>query len=548
VRWLLVAGLAAVAACGFSSPSRSRPDGHPELPEVVPEVRFVSVTASEAALRPGRYGIEVAAVLRNGLPVEITAIRASLALREGGASRAGVFRWRDADARDGVQDPQPASIPPGEEAAFRFRVDALASAALAGPISLEAEAAFQIDGRSHSATPLDPPTSLPFEILPAPIVVTTAADEDNGGAAVSFREAVQRANQNPGFDRIVFDPAAFPPSNPVVAVLDESLGELEPVTGDLVIDGSSAGFTLAVDAGWENPGRRYGLRLASGTLVVHGVGFQDLGHNYPLENLNSDNCGSGTMHDGGAIRVDGGTLILDSNRFADPGVGERNCFAASVRLLGGSGHRVLNNQWTDPAMDALYVQAATREVSGNVMDGGRQPARSDDCIVVESLAGADLWIVGNLCVDPEQSAVAAGGANNGKLYVVNNTFARSGAAAVRRLGNNRRVELHNNAYVSNLQAAILATNNGVDFTISHEAESGDSPFCGSCTSALIQQPTIVTDVDLQLAAPAGTSAADFTPRSGSPLVDSGLDLVDRNGPVPGRFNGAGPERGAVELP
>jgi hypothetical protein len=119
---------------------------------------------------------------------------------------------------------------------------------------------------------------------------------------------------------------------------------------------------------------------------------------------------------------------------------------------------------------------------------------------------------------------------------------------VRRAGNNRRVELHDNAYSANLQAAIQATNNGVDFTISHEAESGTSPFCGGCGAALIQQPTIQADVDLQLANPAGAAPVDFTPRSGSPLVDSGLDLVDRNGPVPGRFNGAGPERGAVELP
>ena len=511
-------------------------------------MRFVSVTSSAAMLRPGLYGFEVTAVLRNDLAVEITGIRATLTVREGTASRAGDFRWRDADARDGVLDPQPASIPPGGQATFRFLVDALAHAAPVGPLSLDAEAMFQTGGAMRAATPLDPPTQLPFEGRPAPIVVTTARDEDNGDTRISFREAVKLANANPGFDRITFDPAAFPPGNPVVTVLDEKLGEIPTVTGDLVIDGSGAGFTFAMTSKWETPGRRYGLRLASGTLVVHGIGFLDMGFNYPVENLGADNCGSGTMYDGGAIRVDGGTLILDSNRFADTDVSERNCLAASVRLLGGSGHRILSNHWTDPSMDALYVGAPTVEVSGNVMDGGAAPDRADDCITVASLGGAPLWVVGNLCVDAEQSAVVAGGPDDGQLYLVGNTFVRSrGLAAVRRIGNNRRVELHDNAYYAN-QAAILTTNNGDAFTISHEAEFGTGPFCAGCGAAAILQPTILTDVDPQFTNAAGTTPADFTPGPGSPLVDSGLDLVDRNGPVPGRFGGAGPERGAAELP
>ena len=134
--------------------------------------------------------------------------------------------------------------------------------------------------------------------------------------------------------------------------------------------------------------------------------------------------------------------------------------------------------------------------------------------------------------------------------MVNNTFVRSrGLGAVRRVGNNRRIELHNNAYHSNQSAAIRATNNGDDFTISHEAVFGSTLLCaGGCGSAMIQMPTIVFEVDLRFANALGVTRADFTPRPGSPLVDSGLDLVDLNGSAPGRFNGAGPERGAIELP
>ena len=214
MRSLMTLGLVAMTACSFSAPSIPAADA----PPAVAEVRFVSVTSNVAALRPGRYGIEVEAVLRNDLTVEITGIRPSLTIIEGTTSRASDFRWRDADARDGVPAAQPASIPPGGQATFRFRVDALAHAAGPGPILLGGEATFQAGGVAGSATPLDPPTSLPFEALPAPIVVTTTTDEDNGNGDTSLREALQQANANPGFDRVVFDSTVFAPGTPKVTL------------------------------------------------------------------------------------------------------------------------------------------------------------------------------------------------------------------------------------------------------------------------------------------------------------------------------------------
>lgn len=554
MQWLLVLGIAAAAACSFTppgaAPADAREDAPTDAPLPAPEVRFVSVTASAATLRPGRYGIEVTAVLRNELAVEITGVRASLTFREGAADRASVFRWRDADARDGVMAPQPASIPPGEEATFRFRVDALARAVPLAPgasILLDGQAVFQHGGQARSATGLEAPTPLPFEALPPPIVVTKVDDEDNGDAALSFREALKRANDLPGFDRIVFDPQVFPPNTQTVTTLDEDLGPLPDVMDDLVIDGSDVDFVLAADSSWEDSAGRYGLRLQSGTLVVDGLGFRDMGFNYPAEDVSGDNCGSNQQHEGGAIRVGGGTLILEDNLFADTGVGERNCYAASVRIHAGSGHRILNNRWTDPSMDSLFIAAAVREVSDNVMDAGTNPGKADECIFIESQGDADLWIVGNLCVDQEYSAVVAGSTGSGTLYVVNNTFARNREiGAVRRTGGSRRVVLHNNAYHGNQPTAILADNNGTDFTISHEAESGSGAFCNGCGSATMTMNTL--DADLGFTNPAGTTRADFTPRAGSTLVGSGLDLIDRNGSAPGRFNGAAPDRGAVELP
>ena len=533
-----------MAACGFHSPDA----GPPDTPPVAAEVHFVSVTASEAMLRPGLYGMEVTAVLRNELATEITGIRASLTFRDGTADRAADFWWRDFDARDGVTAPQPASIPPGAEATFRFRVDALAHAVGPGPILLDGEATFQVDGSTRAATPLDPPASLPFAAGGAPIVVTVSADEDNGDSNISFREAVKLANANPGFDRIVFSPVVFPAGSPTNVPLSTTLGELPPVNGDLVIDGSGANVVLTVDASWRGT-QHYGLRLQGGVLVIQGLSFRDLGEGYPVEDVSTNNCGTGGPHDGGAIRVDGGTLVLDGNHFADPSVSERNCYAASLRLEGGNGHRILNNTWTDQAMDSMSINAATLEVSGNTMDSSFNPNKADDCIVIQSQRGSDLWIVGNLCVDPEFSGILASGTDAGKLYVVNNTFARSRNGNGVSRGNGRRTELHNNVYYANQPAAIMPDAGGSNLDISYEAAFGNGVFCtAGCPSATITMSLISSGVDLGLMNPAGITRADFTPRSTAPLVDSGLDLVDRNGSAPGRFNGAGPERGAVELP
>jgi hypothetical protein len=550
VRSNLLLGLAAlVAACGFESPHPMTPDGPPaDTPPGAGEVRFVSMSAGADLLRPGRHAIEVTAVLHNGLAVELTDLRAELTFRDAAGDRAADFRWRDADARDGVLEPQPSQLPPGEEAVFRFRVDIVAHAGGPGPVVVGGRATFLAGGRARAATALDPPLILPFEELAPPIVVTVAGDEDNNDARISLREAVKAANARPGLDRITFDPAVFPPGGWTSALLRNNLGALPPIDGDLIIDGTGAGFELAVSSSWAGS-RRYGLRLAGGTLVVHGIAFRDLGHGYPAEDLGPGNCGSGAQHDGGAIRVDGGTLILYGNRFTDEGVGERNCRAASVRLHGGEGHRILNNTWTAPVMDALYIAAATREVSGNVINAGGAPGKTDDCITIDSQGGADLWIIGNVCADQELTAITAGGSDPGKLYIVHNTFVRNrGPAAVHRAGTQRRVELRGNAYQGNPQAAISADGDGINLQISHEAEVGSARFCAACGAAVIQTSTISSGVDLGLLVPAGSTPADLTPRAASPLVDSGLDLVDRNGSVPRRFNGAGPERGAVELP
>lgn len=534
--------LLGIGACDYT---------HGRLPEVgidappaTTKVYFTSITSSVTQVRPGRYGIEVTAVLRNDLDAEITDVGAALTF----GGRDDQFRFRDLDLRDGVMVQQPTTIPAGGEATYRFRVDALANLG-AADVQINAAATLSSAGMAFSATPAAAPLALPYTGVNGPIVVNLAQDEDDGDAQLSFREALKAANAAPGPDIIVFDPNVFS-TNPVVTVAS-NLGALPTISTDVVIDGGDR--ILMVERSWENQEGRYGLRIASGTVVVANLTFRNFAFGYRDEMITTSagNCGtSGVQLEGGAIRVDGGTLILDGNRFEDPDVAERNCYAASVRLHGGSEHRIVRNRWTDQVMDAVYVDAATVEISDNVMISPANPDLDDEGIYITSQHGADLWIVGNLIADQEYSGIVANGTDAGKLYVINNTFARNGRVslgAIRR-GGSRAITLRNNLYIANNPAAIQANDNGFAFDIAFETTSNNSLCGNTCLSATIDGPSMRMVADPGVANLAGSTPADFTPIASSPLVDSGTPYIDRNGGKPRYCNGAGPERGAVELP
>lgn len=537
----------ALAGCSFNpgagQGSGSDADAGVDAPPPLPQVRFTAITSAVSELRPGLYGFEITAVLENGLDAEITEVAVSLEIGDG---RSGDFSWRSPDAREGISAPPPASIAAGASQTYVFVVDALASAAPPGPIAINGTATFDAGGTAASATPAAEPLELPFAAaLNAAIVVSEPSDESDADDELSLREAIALANATAGPDRIVFDPASVDAGDELD--VDDGLGPLPPITGDLVIDGSGVGPVLTFDSDWDGD-NVYGLQLDSGTAVISGLGFRDMGFAYEPEDVSANNCGPLNMQfEGGAIRVNGGTLILDGNSFEDPNVPERNCYAASVRLEGGSGHRVLRNHWTAPSMDALYVGTAVVEITGNVIDSVPDANKSDECIYIAGQGGQDMWITGNLCVDQEFSAVVAEGADPGVLRIAHNTFVRTGItdlAAVRRNGGARDVVLRNNAYVNN-RASVVPDNNGVDLDIAFEASS-NAVLCGACGGATVDAATMITGSDLMLVNSAGTDAADLSPALGSPLLNSAAPLLDRNGKSPGWFGGAGPERGAVE--
>lgn len=551
---LVAAGL---SACSFSlQPAPANLDDAAVLHDTpldqappTPLVRFTSIAPSVQQIRPGHYGFQITAVLRNELPTEITDIGATLTFATGTADRSKQFRWRDADRRDGVTAPQPIRIPPGSEATFVFTVDALASAAPPGPVEINGAAGFTAGGVAQSATALPSAALLEFEPLAAPIVVTTATDETAESTTLSLREAINLANATAGRDRIVFDLAAFPALTTTRINLVTGLNGLPDVTQDLVIDGDGR-VALSLGMAWENPAGRWGLRLGGGTLVLAGLTFRNFAFNYQNENITdpASNCGGNNQLEGGAIRVNGGTLILDGNYFTDANVAERNCRASSVRIEGGTAHRIVHNTWTDQVMDALFINASVFEISDNLMNAGSTLNRVDECIYINTQGNTDLWIIGNVCVDQEYNAISANGGDGGALRVMHNTFVRNGRVglgAIKRASTSRVLELRNNVYVSNMPSALFEMS-GTNINAGFETLSSNTlcnPTCPNTTVA-----SIVTTPDVQFTTPSGSTFADFLPRAGSPLVDTGVDQLDRNGSQPRRFNGANPDRGAVESP
>lgn len=533
-----------LASCSFTHGREQEVDAGVDAPPMTPNVYFTSVTSTVTQVRPGKYGFEVTAVLRNDLATEITDVGARLTF--GGHDKE--IRHRDEDRREGVFDLQPTTLAPGTEATYRFVVDALPWLT-ASDLQVNAAAVFTTSGSKLSATPAATPLTLSYGGVNGPIVVTTEKDESNTGSKLSFREALAQAMTAPGPDIITFDPSVFTPGT--VVDLDDNLGELPTITSDVVIDGTSADVTLALAASWESPEGRYGLRIVNGTVAVAGITFRNFAFNYRNEDLTTNNCGiSNAQLEGGAMRVDGGTLILERNRFEDPDVAERNCYAASVRLHGGTAHHIVSNTWTDQVMDSIYVAAKVTEISDNVMISPNHTDRDDEGIYIASQGGGDLWIVGNLIVDQEYSGIYAGGSDNGRLWIFNNTFVRNGRsslAAIRRSGP-RVIVLRNNLYIANNPSALQADNNGTGFDIAYETVSSNSLCSGTCDSAMIDMPSVLMPADPGVANIAGTTPDDFTPTATSPLMGTATPILDRNGGAPNHFMGDGQERGCIEIP
>lgn len=532
-----------VCGCSFSAAIDSADAPVPSDPRV----RILAVRSSTSTLHPGQYGIPVDVEVENGLGAEITDLTVTLAVTSGATDRGNGFRWRDADRRESVM-PQAATIPAGARLTYHFIVDALPSLALPGMFVVDAGGTFHDGDRAGSITPADTKLQLDFASdVKAPIVVNEQNDELDGDSKTSFREALVRAETSPGFDRIVFDPTVFPPDT-LKRITIENIGgnALPPIASDLVIDGGGSQVVLTPDVGDFGSSQVYLLEHVAGSLVIANLGFDNTMTAYPVIDLTADGCAGGSFG-GGAILNIAGPLVLDSNTFTEPAnAPERNCFAATVRIAGGSDHRILNNQFTNTVGDAVDLQTPARAQFLDNFVRGRSTAVSDDCIVVNNGAG-ERWIVGNVCMDIETSGVLLLGAG-GKTHIVHNTFVRiANNAAARRL-NNGAVELRNNIYVTVRPAVLAFDTFATPVDIDYEVVS-DGTLCepAQCPALAPQQAMVTVADPGMLGFPANVTALeDLLPAANSAAVDSGVDGLDRNGKLPHRFNGAAPDRGALE--
>ena len=547
-----------VGACSFSGGGNKAADAGPDAAIVeidaapaLAGVHFVSVKLLETpTLRAGVYGVTVEAVLENELEEPITDVRVSLRFFDDDIDRGSFFRWRSFDRRDGTDRTQPTTIAPGETATFRFKLDVLPFFDLATPVEVDGVAAFLVENTAASAVGLEAPTLIPVLELNT-IVVDTFLDNTGVDGTTSLRDAIETARGSFEPDRIVFDRTVFPPKSRTAINFDVGLGPfplIDMAGGDLIIDGGDARVELAVDNTWDE-NLSYAFELDGPSLIISNVAFRNWAFNYPVVDLSSDNCGPAgtTQAEGGALLVNLGTLILDGNRFADPDVPERDCYATTVRLYGGDGHRIINNEFTDQATDSIVVSAPTFEISHNIFDAVGNVSNSDDAVLFAAGLDDTFWVVGNVFIDLETSGVLLTQVPDATVYIVHNTFVRMAQSAIFRLSTDGGVILRNNLFVNNAPTALGfdGNNNGNGFDVDYDHLRGNAR-CGGCANLTVgpsnnSGPPGLMNID-------GTTRADFIPVVGSSLIDSGIDWIDRNGRTPRRFNGTGPDRGAIEVP
>ncbi len=546
----VVAGLI-LSGCSFNGASKQSDGGvlidaaTIDAP-VSPKVRFTSIElVGTNQLHPGQYGIEVKVELVNELSTTITDLQVQLVFDSSGTSQPPSFRWRSFDHRENTP-PMATTIAPGKTTQLRFLLDVPASAATSEIVKINGAATFWAEGDTLAATPLETPLTKDWMSI-REIVVDTAND-DTADPTTSLRKAISQAMATNGLSRITFAPLVFPPDKSTTITLESALGELPKIDkkkSDLVIDGT--GVELSVDLAWKDS-ENYGLRIDGPTVVVSGMSFRNFARGYPETDLTSDNCGSQGKKDGGAIKVESGTLILDGNHFADPDVAERDCYGAVVRVQGGNGHLILNNQFTDQVMDSISFEKPFKEVSGNVFvgkkaPGATDPVLSDDGVVVNFNKKGEYWITSNLFVDLEFSGILVGDTvtRDVTLNVIHDTFIRNGNALLQK-SDAGAFFLRNNAYLGNQTQLLLTMGSAIDI----DFESVDASMLCECSQATLGSMNVYNQTQQRFTNPSGSTIQDFTPLSNSSLIDNGTDLLDRNGRMLGRYINDGPDRGAVE--
>jgi hypothetical protein len=492
-------------------------------------VELVAVRSTRDHLYPGLAGVSVTGVIKNRSARTVTG--ASLGLTFGDVR---TERGRDFVARQAI--PWDGELAPGAELELPFVVDVAASADAARDIRVDGDLRFggAKGGLVRATTPLT------WRFLPQnqDLVVARPDDGDDGGGAVgplTLRKALRLAGERPGVDRIVFSTQAFAPGQETAITLTSALGDLPTLDGsvDPVIISGPGNDTVAVrlDAGYEGSGRTP-FRL-TGAAVLSGLLLRELSRVAPAGNDCTVELAVGT---GAGVTLDGEGAVMVGNHLVDTGVPARPCAHAVVAAVGGARHLVAGNSFEDPPAGAVRVAA-----TGVVVRGNRVAHAGHDALAVDA-QGTGVRIEGNLVTDSvDAGLVLRPGAD---VDAWHNTFVRCGKDGVQANAPGRLV-LRNDVYTAITGAPIATTLGGSGVDAAGEATDAGA-YCLTCTAARIDSPSMMVGITLDLIYPAGSSPAALTPGPASVLVDSGLDVTDRNGSLAGRYDGAGADRGAVE--
>ena len=544
----LTAVVAGACAASFDVPL-------PGPPSLV--VTVLDVSATE--VWPGQTGIPMTATIHNA------------GIGTSGAYTLAVDVFDATGPRADIAVEQRSALPflaPDEEGAVEFAVSISTTAELS---------AFSISVSVVNETPDVPPPVAAFTFgAVRDIVVDRVQDDTNADGETTLREAILDAVATPGIERITFDAGVF--DSAMVTSID--LAYLGPSDEGLpIVDGS--GDPIVIDGrgrvriemnGAHKGTRIFGLRLV-GPVTVAGLVFNGWEQASP-DFLQFDNSCFGDPEDtGGAVQMIGGSgITLSRMTFTDLLQDyARSCWHAAVRIDGGEGHRIRDSLFEKFNGDAVRVRGGLEEISGTIFrsasnppEGTPQESREpDSAVVVESLGVNDLRFVGNLVAEMDRTVSATSGfipaisgvglevlgSDGAGVLVANNVFVRNEGGAVARRGG-RAMTFANNVYLGN-DAWDLVDGAGAQmrYETLGEADLGCNP---SCDEAVVETDTFLViagpDFPLLVVSSAGESFDAWTPVPGSLLIDSGIEIVDRNGTEAGRFRGAATDRGVVEVP
>ena len=338
------------------------------------------------------------------------------------------------------------------------------------------------------------------------LTVTTAVDEDNANSEVSLREALNQTNA--GTSSVIL----LEGSLDILLNPDGSgLNELPRVTGDVTLIGDG---TVSIN-GTNLPNEDVAgdcLWIRSGVFTMVGV------ERY--------NC----VDDGINVWTDAGTVTLIDNYIHD--VGDRGIAIYAPNAVIGPGNRLTRNvEGMSFSTDANSVRVFGNFIYANSQDGIAIATDGTSGGVIEL---NQIWSNGARGINAFATAssytirhnTVTGNAGSGLFVspvstlfrVLNNVFHSSGAGF-------------------GIDAELVSFT-----TLSHNLYFGNAAgtcrACGGQTGDVLLNPLFIDAVP-----------ADFRLQSASPAINTATDdSLDVNGALPGNFNGAAPDMGALEAP